>query len=283
MSTTSTRGVGYTKHLDLTQTREVYESPIQNWNFLYESSTTLPTGYNVGDRVITPDGRVFRLAKATNIIANIQQGVKFYNLQSDGVGYKAATASAIGDTDVTIDAGDAGDYTLDQLRGGYVIIHTHGDLNHQFRGIVGNSVSDSSGNVTLYLDGPLTHTLTASHGVEVHTNPYNNVRQCNSTTGKPGDKYTSVAGLPNKSTTVANEYVWIQTWGFCWCNPHGASLQDAGVSTDERRVVFDWEGSISIQEDCIGATDDHQAAGFLVNRCTASVAGSGFIMLQISI
>lgn len=249
------------------------------WSFLYETSLIKNPKYDVGDRVVLGDGRAFRYAIAGNIIANIQQGVKCYNLKSDGVGYTAATASAIGDTDITVDAGDEGDWTLDQLKGAFIIIHTHTDLNHQFRGIIGNSPSDADGNIIIYLDAPLTHTVTTSHGVEVHLNPYTDVRQLNSTTGKPGNRYTSVLGMPNVSTTVANQYLWIQTWGPCWANPHG-TLGYASTA-NERELKFDWEGSISFQDDASGADDSAQTAGFQIER-QASNTGSAFFMLQIS-
>lgn len=275
----STRGMGYTKHFDETLREGVYETQIPSINFLYESGTTINPDYRVGDRVVLPDGRVFRYAKATNIIANIQQGVKFWTLKSEGVGYTSATASAIGDTDITVDGGDEGDWDLDELRGAFIIIHTHTDLKHQFRGIVGNSVSDSDGNITIYLDSPLTHTITSSHSVEVHLNPYSSVRQANSTTGKPGSHYSSVAGIPNKHTTVANEYLWIQTWGPCWVNPHG-TLGYASTA-GERQLIFDWEGSVSFEGDAVGTGASMQDAGFQIERQTSGT-GSAFFMLQIN-
>lgn len=246
-----------------------------DWGFLYKTSLTKDPNYNVGDRVVTPDGRVFRYAKAGNIITNQLQGVFFYGLLSDGVDYKAAQAAAIGDTEITIDAGDSGDYTEDQLRGGQVVIHTHGDMNHQVRGITGNTASDTDGNVTLYLDAPLTHTITVSHGVEVLPNPYNDVRK-----GEYGE-FCSVAGQPNVATTVANQYLWIQTAGPCWCNPYG-TVGSAGVA-NEREVVYDISGNVCPAADARGSADhaSYQTAGFIIERQTTGI-GASFIMLQIS-
>ena len=267
----------YTKHFDDTLKSGIYETQVPNIAFLYESSTTQSPDWAVGDRVCLPDGRVFRYAKAGNIIADIRQGVKCYNLKTDGVSYVAATASAIGDTDITVAA--AGE-TKDSLRGGYIIIHTHSDKKHQFRGVVGNTETDSDGNITIYMDAPLTHTITASHGVEVHLNPYLDVRQMSAdNTTLAGDHYTSVLGLPNKHTTVANEYLWIQTWGPCWANPHG-TLGYASTA-DERALVFDYEGNICPYTDAVDTDVQMQHAGFQIERQTSGT-GSAFFMLQIN-
>lgn len=159
-----------------------------------------------------------------------------------------------------------------------MVIHTHSDRKHQWLGLIGNSASDSDGNVTLYLDGPLSHTITTSHGVEVFANPYLNVRLLN-TTAQTKDPYTSVAGVPLVHTTAANQYLWIQTWGPCWCNPHG-TMGSASVA-DERELVFDTEGSVCPQADAVDTDDAMQRAGFMLNRTTVST-GSAFFMLQIS-
>lgn len=259
---------------------DVVSQTVPSWGFLYETSTIKNPRYNIGDRAITPDGREFRYAKAGNIIANIQQGVKCYNLKSDGVNYAALLQSqAIDDTSVKVDGGGATDWDEDELRGAYIIIHTHSDLNHQFRGVIGNTPSDANGYITIYLDARLTHDLTTSHAVEVHLSPYSDVRQLNSTNGKPGDRYTSVIGMPNVSTTVANQYLWLQTSGPCWANPHGTLGYSSSVN--ERELVFDWEGSICPQADAVGSDDAAQRAGFQIERQTSGT-GSAFFMLQIN-
>ena len=251
-----------------------------NWGFLYETSLVKDAKWNVGDRVVLPDGRVFRYAKAGNIIADLRQGLKCYNLKSDGVDYCAATASAIGDTEITVDGGGASDWDEDELRGGYIIIHTHSDKKHQFRGVVGNTASDADGNITIYLDAPLTHTITTSHGVEVHLNPYSDVRHMSGdATGHAGDSYTSVLGMPTVHTTAANQYTWIQTWGPCWANPYGTL--GYATTAEERELVFDFEGNICPQADARNANDGMQRAGFQIERQEAGT-GSAFFMLQIS-
>lgn len=241
--------------------------------------------YILGTRRIIWDGRVFKYAKATNTITDCKQGLKFWAQIADGIAYTAPLQTQlVGDTTIKVDSGKgAAGVAKDELIGGYVMIHTHGDNYQHFRGIIGNTLADINGYITITLDAPLNVAITLDHGVEVYPNPYVSVRLANSTAGHPGNKYSSVAGMPNVVTTVANQYIWIQTWGPIWINPHGSSLQDAGIAVNERRVVFDWEGSISIQEDCVNATDDHQSAGFIIDRNAAGASGPPLVMLQISI
>ncbi len=253
------------------------------WDFLYRTSTVVDPKWNAGDRVVLPDGRVFRYGLATNIVSNTMQGLKFYGRVEDGIAYKTPTQSqAVGDTEITVDAGDSGDYTEDQLRGGYVIVHTHGDLQDFSRGIVGNSPSDADGNVTLYLDARLSVAITTAYGVETCPNPYAILQQRTAASGvDAADYYTSVAGLPMVKTTVANQYVWVQTWGPCWINPQGDIGYTPAVS--RRTLFFTHEGSIIIKSAAAASTSLQQIAGFLITRETAGGTGPPLVMLQISV
>lgn len=248
---------------------------------VHEIDTT--QNYDIGSRLVKHGfggNRTFYYAKATNIVTNIRQGLKFWNQMADGITYVAATAGAVGDTTITITAANI---TANALRGGFLVMHTHSDKKHQFFGITGNTATNTAGTITISLDGALSHTITSSHGVEVWLNPYNSVRLANSTSGAPGNKYSSVAGVPVRHTTVANTYLWLQTWGPCWCNTHGDIAGGGTSATDERRVVFDWEGSISIEDNAVGTTGvDMQKAGFSLDRTDASTVNGGFFMLQIS-
>ncbi len=252
-------------------------------NFLYQTSTIKSEKYDVGDRVVLPDGRVFRYGKATNIVTHIMQGLKFYGRVEDGIGYKVpAQTQAIGDTEITVDAGDSGDYTKDQLKGGYVIVHTHGEYTDFTRGIIGNSESDADGNVTLYLDAALHVAVAVAFGVETCPNPYSILQQATSAAGNSSgqDSYTSVAGMAMTLTTVANQYLWIQTWGPCWINPQGAVGYTP--ATNRRTMFFTNEGSIIKNSAAVVTTSLQQIAGFLLTRETAGGTGPPLMMLQIS-
>ncbi len=259
-----------------------YETAGQ-WDFLYETSTVKSAKYDVGDRVQLPDGRVFRYGLATNIVTHMMQGLKFYGRVEDGIAYKAPTQTqAIGDREVTVDAGDSGDYTEDQLKGGYVIFHTHGEYTDFSRGIIGNSASDGDGNVTLYLDAALHVAVAVAFGVETCPNPYSILRQATSAagTGSAADSYTSVAGFALTLTAAANQYLWIQTWGPIWINPQGAVGYTP--ATNRRTVFFTNEGSIIASSAAVVTTSLQQIAGFLITRETAGGTGPPLVMLQIS-
>lgn len=243
--------------------------------------------YDVGARRLLPDGRVFRYAKATNTITDNKHGLKFWGQLADGIGYTAPLqVQVVGDRIVIVDGGKgAAGIAEDELRNGYLMLHTHGDSYQSFRRIIGNTVADSDGYVTITVDMPWNVAITTSHGVEVYLNPYVNVQLRNGSSGHAGDKYSSIAGFPFVVTAVANLYIWIQTWGPIWVNTHGNRLQAANIAQDERQLVFDFEGSVSFQEQCVGASADgedyNQLAGFLIARGASGTAPT-LIMLQIS-
>ena len=276
------KGKAKVNYLDM-QGHAAYQT-VPSWGFLYETSLIKSEKWNIGDRVVTPEGRVFRYAKATNIISHTTFGLKFYGRLADGIAYTAPLQTELATSrEITVDAGDSGDHAEDEFRGGYIMIHTHGDNHHMTRYITGNTASDADGYITLYVDAPWIKDIEVAYGVEVCPNPYASVRVKQAAHGGGGDKYTSVAGMPLVQTAVANQYLWLQTWGPIWINPAGASLQDAGIATSERRLVFDYEGSVCIQEDAVDATDDCQHAGFIIDRNSVGVMPAPLCMLQISI
>lgn len=238
--------------------------------------------YPVGYRREVWDGRVFYYAKATNIISSCKFGVKFYGQIGDGIATTLYQNQAVGDRTITIAAASV---SANDFRGGYVMIHA--DTHQQFRGIISNTATDGSGNITITLDAPLAAIVTTSHYTEVLQNPYGNVRlTAGPSGGMSGNPFTTVAGIPNVITTEPNEFLFLQTWGPIWINPHGSSLQDAGITGGERKLVFDCEGSICIEDDvahgpCIDG-DEHQLAGCIIDRNASGVSGPPLVLLKVS-
>lgn len=257
---------------------DVYQVPINGLlggttgHRIWEVKTTAQ--YTPGTRLMLEDGRVFRYAKMTNIVTKINQGVKFHGQLADGIATSLSQAQVTGDTTVTITA--ANGVAKDELKGGYLVIHT---TSIQFRGILGNTVAAAGSDTIITLVSPLAAAVSTTY-TEIWANPYNNVRMMTSAVGS--DCYSSVAGLPFVVTTVANSYIWIQTWGPRWINPHGASLGGSDIVASERQLVFDWEGSVCIVADASYTTVSLQHAGFLLARNAAATEASSFIMLQIS-
>ena len=248
---------------------------------IYEADTTAK--FDMGTRLVTGDGRVLRYAKATATVGSTNYGLKFWHQLADGIAYTAPLqAQVIGDKTIWVDAGAAAVVAKDELKGGYIIVHTHGEHYNQNRLIVGNTLADSDGYTTITVDGPWTIALTTSFGVEVLQNPYSSVRVRQASYGGGGDGFSSVAGMPMCETTAANQYLWLQTWGPIWINPQGGSLQDADLVTDERQLVFDYEGSVVVVGDAVNTTVSMQHAGFIIDRTASLASGPPLVMLQIS-
>ena len=237
--------------------------------------------YEIGSRYVDrgPGGsRTFYYGKALNAVLNTMQGLKFYGRINDAVGYIACSTQSAGDQTVTI----TGSVTKDQLRGGFIIFHTHGEKADFSRRIISNTVTNGAGKTTITLDYPLHIATTTSFGTETCPNPYAflSYRSAAVAGGTAGDAYTSVAGIPMRKTTVANRYLWIQTWGPIWINPQG--VLGYTVVADRRDVPFTREGSVIGKDTNDQTTASMQRAGFLLTRETAGGTGPPLMMLQIS-
>ncbi|MBA7588162.1 hypothetical protein ES708_30212 [subsurface metagenome] len=238
----------------------------------------------VPTRRVTWEGRVFKYGRATAPVGQTSFGLKFwYELSADGVVYnttvvaQAVNTSAISFIPV---AGEA--FLANALVGGYVILHTHTVKHDMVRRIVSNTAVDDTGTetITITVDVPWPIAIDAAYDVEVLPNPYMGLRQraAGGDAGAAGCHYSSVAGMPQVKSTVADSFHWIQTWGPCWVNP----LTPLGTEklTDRRIVFFDYEGAIT-KVGPIATTSFMQIAGFIINAEQTAV-GPPLIMLQIS-
>lgn len=187
-----------------------------DWGFIYETSLVKDARWNIGDRVVLPDGREFRYAKSAGACIS-GQGCEF---TADGYSSYAAitVAQIVGDKQVTIAAAVHAVLAKDELRGGYVIIWDGSTNNVQFRGIIGNDAAAADAAFVVYLDGPLTEAVVASTSCsEVFQNPYAALQ-----TGTMN--YNPKAGVPAVKVTAANTYFWVQIKGLCFAAPQGGKL-----------------------------------------------------------
>lgn len=232
--------------------------------------------YSVGTRLITEDGRVFRYAKASNVISRTDFGLMFWRQISDGIAANAGGNSSIGDYTVTL----TGTATKDEYKGGYIVMHTDPIQN---RYIVSNTVTSGTTFVVTLAEPLVAAIVSGSSYCEAIQSPYSDVRlTAGPSGGDAGADHRSVAGIAFIKTTAVNMYLWIQTWGPIFINPHGAA--GTGVAGGERKLVFDCEGSVCVADDvahggCTETDGDEQVAGFIIDR-----GGSGppFVMLTIS-
>lgn len=244
-----------------------------SWDFLYRSSTVKDPEYEIGDRVVLPDGRVFRYclqhASSQGGAADVEagRGVKFVGrIADDGIASAVDRAQVIGDKELHYASQS---FAKDELRGGYVIIYSAGST-YQQAGIVGNTYCSSSA-LTIYLDRSLATAVTSTQYTEVLPNPYRFI-------GLDTSNWNSVAGVP-MSTPTAAQYFWIQTWGPCWINPGPNGM---GAVAGERRTIWNADGSM--REGEVG-NDNSQTAGFIIQmdaELQSGADGPPFIMLQIS-
>lgn len=237
-----------------------------DYDFLYVASATKDPKWNIGDRVVLPDGRVFRYAKAgANCYTG--QGCGFY--KAVAMSANSAAAQVAGDKQITFASQT---FTEDELRGGYIVIYGADNSDVQQRGIIGNTVASGS-TVTVYLDAALAIDVATAKYCEILYNPYSDLR-----TGA-GGSYVSIAGIA-AAEADADEYFWVQTWGPCWIAPGEAGV---GGDANERTVIFD--GSVGALHEFSDGTfgTDAQVAGFIIQRDSSGTDGPPFIMLQISI
>jgi hypothetical protein len=241
-----------------------------DWGFLYATSSIQDPDWDIGDRVVLPDGRVYRYGKAAGAL-NPKFGAKnsVTFLDSDNT----SAAAEIGDTEITIDlngTSEHADYfgTKDGMVGGYF---SQPDTAHaQFRQIVGHPAGVSGDTIKVKLDAPLTKAIVTNSFCEFMPNPYKFLNQDDSF-------LSSVMGMPNE-IIASGSFGWIQTWGPKWCNPQLAGI---GSGSNDRLVVFNSTGSVT--QALNGTTETFQVAGYIIDKtASGNWTNPPFVMLQIS-
>lgn len=265
---------GIAKSISLDQQGVILSNTQPDWDFIYEASTIKHPSYNVGDRVVLPDGRVFRYAKSGGAILGGMGAPFSGTLLFNG---DTATAAAVGDKSIEI-TGDAGletaygsALTKDCLRGGIFTTGFAGATLQQ-RNIIGNSAGGDGDTITLYLDAKLDLAVAAGTYTEMMDSPYAHL-------GGTAGEYVSFAGIPAVNVTAANVYFWVQTWGITWITPGGGTTP--GDSANDRQVAFVGDGSVNGVAH-ITVENGYQIAGFIVQRDSNGSGGPPWIMLQVS-
>ena len=256
-----------------------------DYGFLYDASLIKDPKWNIGDRVDTGDGRLFRYGKCGNTLTDMKGACYAYQLlvtEKDAI----AVAAAIGAKSVDITFADTdgvdndGVIDEDELRGGFVSFYR--GTTRQQRGIIGNTAraNGDTGNTTIYLDAALRTAVNEDDDVEIIGNQYADLRG-----GAGGDQFgiwCSAMGMPNVLATTG-QYFWIQSRGAFRVSPTGAEL---GVNQGERMFVFGSNGCVysarAFADGGAPANHSYQPAGPIMER-TDGAAGSAapFINLQL--
>ena len=276
----------------------VQSSNAPDWSFIYRASTVKDQEFSVGDRVVIPDGRVFRYAKSGTGGVLSSFGAQSSDMVLISVvapaqttltapGFPATTGricGAVGSwvVTITVASGDGvaadGVVAEDEFRGGYIVIGNQGS-SAQNRGIIGNTaVASGGGTSVVTLDGPLTTAVTAATTyIEVLHNPYSNMRLGSAVRLER----SSFLGIPAVTSTVGQNF-WLQTWGPTWIVPSGTPGSDQpGYANNDRDVFFVGDGSI-YGGHAATVESGFQRAGTIIQSDVSGAGGPPFVMLQIS-
>ena len=166
----------------------------------------------------------------------------------------------------------------DELQGGYICIFTPAPMQAIQRMIVANTAQAvvGGGPMTVSLDKPLSQDIDIlNFGAEAMASPYMKVE-----TGT--HQLCSVVGIPTVPATLAEPYLWLQTWGPLWITPTGLY---EGLGNANRVVVFQQNGTIVDRENATvppHGSEKMQHAGFVLCNLATGAPGAPFIFLEIT-
>jgi hypothetical protein len=295
------KGIGNVDYIRQGSQVTVADAP--NWSLLYQASTTKHARYNVGDRVVTPDGRAFRYSlaaatcdpefgayqplKVTTVAVLPAQSVISGPVINQFGANATTTAGAVGSNVVTVTIaaadGSAGTglVAADEFRGGY-IVYNHGANQHpQFRGVIGNSaVATGGGTCDIYLDAAITPivilgvtyqaVVVGTTTAEVMLSPYLGLKGDAGSTG-----YQTFLGIPAARATVG-QYFWLQTWGPIWATSNSITA----AAAHDREVYFVDNGSLQSRTSAGAAV--YQLAGLVMDASSTGSSNAPIVMLQIT-
>lgn len=170
---------------------------------LFESSTT--PKHHPGERFVTPDGRVFRYAKAgaSNLVAgNVLQSPAEITTHQNLV----ATAASIGALSVTVTLGATNAVTAGQYAGGWAMVTVTPNLGGIYA-IQSHPAAAALATLTLQLSDPIRVAWTTSTRVDLIPNPYVGVIQ------SPATTLTGLTVGVAPWAIPATEWGWVQVGG----------------------------------------------------------------------
>ena len=239
-----------------------------DYSFLYDVSLVQNPEYAIGDKVELPDGRVYIYAKSNAAAAlYASRGVQF--TATGLVSYTAfAVSAAVKDKEITIPAATHAALTVDELRGGYVVIYDGAsDYYTTTRRIIGNDASAANVAFKVQLDAKLTYAITAgTSAVEVYQNPYAALTVA-------ADAAKPKAGVPASYVSAAANYFWVQKAGITWLPPQTSNVGENGGLGCFWRHDGTLEGAeVALGALTVPANDTSQYAGHCIE---GSQAGNG--------
>lgn len=238
----------------------------------FEVDTT--QNYALGTKRETPDGEIYRYAKAGTYGVKSCFGAAFmkrcYSSGAESLNEVLHVQAEIGDTTITMEQASV---VANAFAGGYCTIGGGAAGTERHR-IVSNTASAASTNhVTLTLDTTIRKQWTTSAWVECMVNPWSDT-EC---IVDHGNEYATFAGIPAVDA-VDGEYYWCQTKGIVFIVPGGGDAP--GDTAREREVFFVGDGSVNGLITA-GHTTGLQKAGVIVQLDASGQGGPPYVLLQI--
>lgn len=206
---------------------------------------------------LAEDDRVFRyahvLATTTELCPSARGAINTGTVR-ERAGNTVVNARAIGSKTVLITA--LNDVVADEFAGGYLLYGDADSGRGRSDPILSNTAALTGANYTVTLKYLTTGRLTALDGITVVPSIYANIEYC--ALGTAG--YETVVGVP-LIDIPADNYAWIQTWGFCQLVTGNPPMGSTGWN---REVVFGSNGAVFVRHDPY--TEGYQFAGVIATR-----------------
>ncbi|KKM71569.1 hypothetical protein LCGC14_1429280 [marine sediment metagenome] len=158
----------------------------------------------LGARGYSPNGRIFRMARASTVALTVGQLVRKPENEIRYADMSVATAVGAGNTKFTLTM-NGPTIALDDYRDGTVYFNDGPNQGHSYA-IVGNSLTAANGTLTIDINTGLTIALTTSSKATIIKNRYDGVRV---TEPSPVERTLGVVPV----AVTASYYFWLQTGG----------------------------------------------------------------------
>ena len=160
---------------------------------------------NLGEKVVTPDGREYRYAKNGGTALNPGQLIIAADAVSNHDNLAVNTAE-VGDTTLTVTLG-ATAVTANQYVGGYAVVNDDTGEGIAYK-IIAHPTSDGSEAIAITLEDPIKVAFADATTVTLIANKYSGLIISD------GTQTDTPVGVPNVAVT-ADYYFWVQTKGLC--------------------------------------------------------------------
>ena len=237
--------------------------PIQS---VYEESSTQE--YQLGTKLVYPDGRVFRYAKAGEalskaLMTSAQENYAYCDAETQST---SGTSVEVGDIEITIDVTTGGTWTENNFAGGF-IVNTSGTATciGDIYKVVANKITATDTKMKVQLETPIRVAWDASSVIYMMKNPYMDVEPF------PTTPVGTATGIPLIDVT-SGYYFWAQRGGYAPCIVDDGETVIMGDAVGHPATVAD-EGACGV----VAATD--HVWGYCV--MTAAIDAAALIDLTI--